>query len=69
MPAGMLVQAAQSYASKITVSANGRSADAKKVFAILGLAIKSGANVIATVEGPDEEQAIAELKDFFKENL
>ena len=68
-PAGMFVKAAQQYDSKITVVANGRSADAKKLFAVMGLAAKQGANITLTVEGSDESKAAEEFKAFLEENL
>ena len=35
----------------------------------MGLGVKTGEEVTITVEGADEEKAIAELEAFFKGNL
>lgn len=68
-PAGLLVKAAQSCASEITITANGKSVNAKKLFAVMGLAVKQGTEVTLTLEGADEEKAAAELETFFEQNL
>ena len=68
-PAGLFVKAAQQYDSKIAVSANGKSADAKKLFAVMGLAVKQGTNITLTVEGSDEAKAALEFEAFLKKNL
>lgn len=68
-PAGMLVKEAKEFQSKITIQANGKSADLRKLMAIMGMGIKKDTNVIVTAEGEDEERAIIKLEAFFKENL
>ena len=35
----------------------------------MGLGVKTGEEITMTAEGEDEDQAIAELEAFFKENL
>lgn len=68
-PAGILVKEAKQYASKTTISANGKSADLTKLMAIMSMGIKKGAEVTVTVEGDDEDTAAAALEKFFQENL
>lgn len=68
-PAGELVKKAKSFASAITLEKDGKSGDAKKIFAIMGLCAKQGNTLKITVSGEDEENAAAELEAFFKENL
>lgn len=68
-PAGVLVKEVKKYASKITLEANGKSADAGKLLAIMGMGIKKGAEVVVKAEGEDEDQAIAAMEEFFKTNL
>ena len=36
---------------------------------LMGLGVKGGDTVTVTVDGPDEEKAIAAMEQFFKENL
>ena len=68
-PAGLLVKEAKAFASKITIEANGKKAEATKLMAIMQLGVKKGAEVVITAEGADEDAAIAKLEAFMKENL
>ncbi len=68
-PAGMLVKCAQNFKSDIKIEKDGKSADAKKLFSIMGLAVKCGNEIKVTCEGADEEQAAASLEKFFADNL
>lgn len=68
-PAGILMKTAVKYASEIQLKTGEKSANAKKMFAIMGLGIKNGSEVIVTAEGADEDVAIQEIKSFFESNL
>ena len=68
-PAGLLVKEAKKYASKVTVSAGGKNADATRLMAIMSMGVKQGTEVTVSVEGEDEDTAVAEIEKFFKENL
>ena len=68
-PAGLLVKAAKESGAKVTISCNGKSAEATKLMAIMGMGIKKGMEVTVTVEGDNEEEAAAAMETFFKENL
>ena len=68
-PAGILVKQAAGYQSTVKIAKGEKSADAKRIFGVMGLGVKTGEEVTITVEGADEEKAIAELESFFKENL
>lgn len=68
-PAGMLVKEAKNFSSKITLEANGKSAEATKLMAVMGLGVKSGAEVVIKAEGDDEDAAIAKMEEFMKANL
>lgn len=68
-PAGILVKEAKKYESKITVSSNGKSAEATKLMAVMGLGVKCGQTVKVTVEGVDEDTVVKEIKTFFEANL
>ena len=45
------------------------TADAKRLFGIIGLAAKKGEELTITAEGADEAEAIAAMEAFLKENL
>lgn len=68
-PAGLLVKKVKEYASTITITKDGKSAEAKKLMAVMALGVKKGETVTVSVEGDDEDKACAEVEAFFKENL
>jgi phosphocarrier protein len=68
-PAGLLVKEAKNYSSTITVTKDGKSAEAKKLMALMGLGVKCGETVEVSVDGPDEATAFEGIKKFFEENL
>lgn len=68
-PAGQLVKEAKAFTSKITLEANGKSADAVKLMAVMSLGVKCGTEVIVRAEGEDEDAAIAKMQEFMKGNL
>lgn len=68
-PAGLLVKEAAKYKSSITILAGGKSADARKLLALMSLGIKQGAEISCQVEGEDETEAAADIKKFFTDNL
>ena len=67
-PAGILVKQAAGYQSSVKIAKGEKSADAKRIFGVMGLGVKTGEEVTITVEGADEDTAAAELETFFKEN-
>ena len=68
-PAGILVKEAKSYDSVIKVTKYGKSAEAKKLMALMGLGVKKGDTVTVSVEGGDEDAVAAKMEEFFKNNL
>ncbi|MCH4158062.1 MAG: HPr family phosphocarrier protein [Acidaminococcaceae bacterium] len=68
-PAGVLVKEATKFKSKLTLKAGAKSADLKRIFAVMTLGVKSGAAVTVTAEGEDEAAAIAALSANLKANL
>ena len=68
-PAGILVKQAAGYQSTVKITKGEKSADAKRIFGVMGLGVKTGEEITITVEGADEDTATAELETFFKENL
>ena len=65
----MLVKEAKKYQSKITITKEGKSAEASKLMAVMSLGVKCGQTVQIAVEGPDEEEAAAGIQAFFDGNL
>lgn len=68
-PAGLLVQKAKSFQSNLTMLFEGKEADMKRLFTLMGLNVKQGSRVTVRVVGTDEETAAQELEDYFKNNL
>lgn len=68
-PAGLLVKEVKKYDSVINVAKDGKSAEAKKLMALMGLGVKQGDTVTVSVEGGDEEAVAAKMEEFFKNNL
>ena len=68
-PAGMFVKEAKKYPCKISVVKDGKSADARKMFGLMGLGIKGGQQITVECDGEQEAEAAAALEAFLKENL
>ncbi len=70
-PAGLLVKASTGFGSNISITnlRNSKTADAKKLFSVLGLEAKRGDMLEIEVSGSDEEEAGSFLEGFFKDNL
>ncbi len=68
-PAGLLVKKASEFSSEITIYKNEKSADLKRLFAVMGLSVRQGDTVRVTISGEDEEQAAVEIEGFFRNNL
>ncbi len=69
-PAGLLAKKAKALGSTVTiVTADGRSAAASKLMALMGLGVKQGNTISVIIEGGDEEADAAAMEQFFKDNL
>lgn len=68
-PAGLLAKEAKAFSSKITIEANGKSADVTRLMAVMGLGVKTGTEVVIKAEGDDEEVAITKMQEFMSANL
>jgi len=58
-----LVQHASRYASKITITANNKTVAAKSIMGVMLLAASKGTEIILTVSGSDEIEAMADLEN------
>lgn len=68
-PAGLLVKEAKSYPETVTLSCNGKSADAKRLMALLALGVRKGDTVTLEISGDNEAETAVKLEEFFKANL
>jgi len=64
-----LARLAAGYSCRIQAACNGRKADAKQVFGLLGLAAHHSDTVIFQIEGPEEDEAGASMMALAKEIL
>lgn len=68
-PAGELVKEAKKFECSVKLTKDGKTGDCKKIFGIMGLAVKNGNEVTMTFEGADEDAACEALETFMKANL
>jgi phosphocarrier protein HPr len=68
-PAGMLVKEVKNFQSKVTLEKDGKSVDASRLMAVMGMGVKKDQTVTVTVEGDDEDTACEAIKAFFETNL
>lgn len=63
-PATLLIKEANKFKSTITIVFGEKKADCKRIFGVMGLGAKQGAELTFNFEGEDEEVAFNELKAF-----
>ena len=69
-PAGNLAALAKSFKdSTITITKGDMTVKLGQLMKVMSMGIKCGDTVRIGVEGPDEEQAVAQLKEFLEKNL
>lgn len=68
-PAGELVKTAKDFSCEIRIEKDGKPADAKSIFGVMGLAVKQGQEIVLTAQGEDEEAAITAIEKFLKEKM
>ena len=66
-PAGELVKLAKSFESSVMIEKEGKKADCKKIFGLMGLGAKKDHEVTFTFEGADEEAACEAVSKFMQE--
>lgn len=68
-PAGLLVKCAQACSSAVSITLNGKTADAKRLFSVMNLNVKQNDAVTFQVDGKDEQADCENLKAFCQANL
>ena len=68
-PAGLLVKEAKKFTSSITIKKYGKTADATRLMAVMGMGVKCGNTVELEISGDDEDAAYEAMKAFFETNL
>ncbi len=66
-PVGLVVKAVQPYKSaKITIIHGDKSADAKRMFAVMGLQVKQGETITVSVEDEKEQEIADKIREIFE---
>lgn len=68
-PAGFLVKKLKSAPCKVSVVCGERTADAKKIFSLMSIAVKCGETVTVKFEGDNEQAVMDEVHCFFEQNF
>ena len=69
-PAGMLAKEAKTCQRTVAiVDKTGKSVDATRLMALMGMGIKCGDTVTVKIAGADEDTAAPALEKFFNEHL
>lgn len=68
-PAGELVKAAKAFSCDVKLEKDGKQADCKRIFAVMGLGVKNGQEITVTFDGADEDAAYDAVSTFLKGNL
>lgn len=68
-PAGLLVRAAESFESTVTVKNGEKCADLKKLISVMALSAALGDRLDVEIEGADEEAALLKIKSLTEEIL
>lgn len=68
-PAGELIKTVKAFSCSIKIAKDGKAADCKRLFAVMGLGVKKGQEVTFTFDGDDEAAAYDAVSKFMQENL
>ncbi|MFV0352359.1 MAG: HPr family phosphocarrier protein [Oscillospiraceae bacterium] len=68
-PAGMLVKLLQTFACQITITKDEKTIDGKRLFSLMGLAVKQGETITFAATGEDEQQAADQALSFMQQNM
>ena len=68
-PAGLFVKEAAAFPCKVIIEKDGKEADAKRIFGVMGLGVKCGEEITVCTDGENEEAASAAIEAFLKANL
>lgn len=68
-PAALFVETAKKFSSKIAVSKDSHSVDAKSILAVLTLGVGQGDKITLTADGSDESEALGALRELIESNF
>lgn len=62
-PAALFVQTAARFKSRVTLEANGKTANGKSILQVLALGARQGDSLLIRTEGEDEAEALKSLAE------
>ena len=62
-PAGVIVNTSKKFTSEINLICGDKSGNCKKIFSVMGMALKFGDEFIIQISGEDEDAAAAALTE------
>lgn len=65
-PAGLLVKVAGQFQSKVELSANGLTKNAKSIMSLMSMGLKGGEEILLKADGEDAALAIETIKKLFE---
>ena len=68
-PAGLLVKQAQTLSSEMTIECRGKTANLKKLLAVMGLGVRCGDTVKVSAEGEHASDELNQIRDFLEKNF
>ena len=68
-PAGLLVKKLAEFSGEVQIGSSAKMVDGKRLFAVMGLGLKQGDEMILTFNGAGEDEAAAVAEQFLVENL
>ncbi|MBM7661525.1 catabolite repression HPr-like protein [Bacillus mesophilus] len=68
-PAAMFVQEANRFVSEIFLEKDGKKVNAKSIMGLMSLAVGSGAEVVLSAVGNDEQAALEALEKFVNQTI
>jgi len=68
-PMSNLMREAARFSSKVRLINGAKTAALQEMRAVMGLDMQCGSKVTVTVEGKDEEAAVAAIQSFFVDNM
>lgn len=63
-PVAMLVQVASKHSSSVYLETEGKKVNAKSIMGMMSLGLDSGEMVTVIADGPDEEEAVADMAEY-----
>ncbi len=69
LPASGLVKIAAESGCTVTLDKGGKTVNAKKLYAVIGLRVENGDKITLTVSGPGENDTAMDIKKFLTDIL